>query len=915
MYTKLMDDYLYKNDWRVSENSNVGHTYGGLVNYVAGSVMAKYWLEKHYNPEIEKAHTNCDIHIHDLSGYNSYCNGIDLKSILLKGINGVRNQTSASPPKHFESALNMALTMFMLLQSEFAGAQAYSNFDTLLAPYIKKDNLTEEQVYQNMQNFIWSLNYPTRLGAQSPFTNLTFDIKVPKSFLKENPIVGDEVMAFTYAECQEEMNMINRAFMKIMVKGDSNGKGFPYPIPTYSITKDFDWDNPVLDQLFEMAGIYGIPYFQNLVNSNLDPEMIRSMCCRLQLDLTELRNMGGGLFGAESKTGSIGVVTINLARIGYTSKDKYEFFNRLEFLLNLAKDSLEIKRQVITEWMDKGLYPYTKEYVGSFRTFFSTIGVNGGNEMCLNFIGKDITTPEGKEFTLNVLDFIREKITEFQVSTGHLYNLEQTPAESTAGRFARKDKKMYPDMVIPGGENAYYTNSVHIPVDKTTDVFEVFDHQQELVEKFTGGSVIHIFLGESLNDFSNVKKLVKRLCKNYKIPYFTLSPTYCYDEKTEILTDNGWKYFKELEENDLVCTLNHDTQNIEYHKPDKYYEYDYEGKMIHFNGRHIDCCVTPNHKMYIIPELIKEKDEHSCKFIKATKNYHFKDANKVSESTRIPNIGFNWMGEDSSIFILNKYISKNINERKQIYEEKKIDMKYWMAFMGIWLAEGSVQGSKGGTTHKYRICISQYKKVNSEKYEKIENLLKELPFRFAKHDKGFEIYDAQLWDYLKQFGNSYEKFIPYDLKQLNKEYLSIILEWYLMGDGHIVRRRDIEVWTSHSMSKKMNDDIQELYLKLGFSSSNKNNVVTRLTNPLIAPKKGKKEINYKGKVYCVEVQNNIIYVRRNGYPLFSGNSVCDSHGFLKGEQHECPKCKSELIMYKKQLEELTNDNGATETNN
>ena len=904
MYRKLMDDYLYQNDWRVNENSNISHTYGGLVNYISSSVMAKYWLETYYNKEIDNAHTNCDLHIHDLGYFCGYCNGIDLKSILLKGISGVRGQTSSSPPSHFESALNMALTMLMLLQSEFAGAQAYSNFDTLLAPYIKKDSLTYEQVYQNLQNFVWSLNYPTRLGSQSPFTNLTFDVKVPKSFKKENPIIGNKVMEFTYEDCQEEMNLINKAFMSIMVKGDSNGKGFPYPIPTYSITKDFDWDNPILNQLFEMAAIYGIPYFQNLVNSNLDPDMIRSMCCRLQLDLRELQNMGGGLFGAESKTGSIGVVTINLARIGYTCKTKNEFFNRLDYLLNIAKDSLEIKRTVITEWMDKGLYPYTKEYVGSFNTFFSTIGLNGANEMCLNFLGNDITTVEGKEFTLLVLEFIREKIREFQVSTGHLYNLEQTPAESTAGRFARKDRKLFPDMIIPGEDRPYYTNSVHIPVNKTTDVFEVFNHQNELVEKFTGGSVVHIFLGESIEDFKIVKNLVKKLCKNYKIPYFTISPTYCYDDKTEVLTESGWKLFKELLDSDKVCTLNHETQQIEYHKPDKYYEYDYSGKMIHFNGRSIDCCVTPNHRMYIKPESVKMKSLETGKFINATSEIHFKAAEKLSSNNRIPNIGFKWEGIDNKYFTLEEYKTENITERKQLYNEKNINMYDWISFMGIWIAEGSVQGSKGGITHKYRINVSQCEKVNKENYNKIDELLQRLPFKFTKYKTGFEIYDAQLWNYLKQFGNSGEKFIPHYIKELSKKYLNAFLKWYLMGDGHIRHIHGNEIWTSFSKSKRLNDDLQEIYLKLGYSSSLLNNTVTRLTSETIDPSKGKKIIDYTGKVYCVEVINNIIYVRRNGRPLFSGNSVCDYHGFLKGECHTCPKCEEELNSYKHQLEEL-----------
>jgi hypothetical protein len=377
----------------------------------------------------------------------------------------------------------------------------------------------------------------------------------------------------------------------------------------------------------------------------------------------------------------------------------------------------------------------------------------------------------------------------------------------------------------------------------------------------------------------------------------------CYTDDHDVLTENGWKSIKDVTKDDKVCTLNHETQEIEYHIPDKYYEYEYNGKMVHFKGRSIDCCVTPNHRMYVVPESVKVKSLETGRFIKSETEIHFKPADKLSTHNRIQNIGFKWTGSENLTYILDKYKTENIKERKQIYNEQIIDMNKWVAFMGIWMAEGSVQGSNGGVTHKYRVTVSQHKKVNKNKYDEIEELLSKLPFKFTKNEKGFEIYDAQLWNHLKQFGNSGEKFIPIYIKELSKSYLNIFLKWYLMGDGHIRKIKEKEIWISSSKSNLLNDDLQEIYLKLGYSSSNLNNTVTRLTNETIDPSKGKKIIDYKGKVYCVEVKNNIVYVRRNGRPLFSGNSVCETHGFLKGECHTCPKCEEELNYYKKLMEE------------
>lgn len=667
---KLMDDYLYHRDWRIKENSNITHSFGGMVNHIAGTMMAKYWMEKVYPKAISEAHKNGDFHVHDANFFGAYCNGIDLEMILREGLNGVTNQTSAKPPKHFTAAINMSITIIYLLQAEFAGAQSFSQFDTLLAPFVKYDGLTYDQVYQIMQNFIWSLNYSTRLGFQSAFSNITFDLMVPDDKRDECPYIGGKLYeAITYGDCQAEMDMINRAFIEIMSKGDADGRGFSYPIPTYNITPDFNWDSPTADALFQMTGKFGIPYFQNMIGSGIKPGDIKSMCCfqgdtlvktridgvvktisfaelkqlkyrklevlrdtewvdarpirvlyfedwyqvcmsngkaylmtadhinptlrggvkqdlaaeqlkpgdklyyrtddiqfnveiidinlirnddsvaycvevlngtpyfqledglithncRLGLSLTELRQNNGGFFGAGASTGSCGVVSLNLPRLGYLAEDEVDFIKRLDALMDLAKDSLEIKRKVVTKWLGRGLYPYTKRYVGTFKNFFSTIGIIGGHECCMNLLGSGIETAAGKAFMLRTLDHIRRRLVVYQQETGHLYNLEETPAESSAGRLAAKDVAMYPQMYFSGNDVKYYTNSIHLPVNYSDNVYDVLDHQNDLIAKFNGGSVVHLYLGEAVDDINALKSLVRKVCTNYTLPYFTISPSY-----------------------------------------------------------------------------------------------------------------------------------------------------------------------------------------------------------------------------------------------------------------------------------------------------------------------------------------------------------------------------------------------------
>jgi anaerobic ribonucleoside-triphosphate reductase len=523
--TQTIDEYIKKTDWRVDENSNAHYCFGALNKYITAKASAQYWLENVYNQEIKDAHNNGFFHIHDLGGLTLYCCGYSLKDIIQKGIQGVSNIPSSAPPKHFMSLLNQVANIITIYQNEIMGAVAFSSFDTLCAPFIKVDNLSYDEVYQQMQNFIFSINSNSRGGAEPAFSNLTFDLTPSKDLLYEKVVVGNKELNFTYKECQKEMDMINKAFYEIMIKGDRFGNPFPYPIPTYNIHDRFDWDNPNNELLWEMTGKYGTPYFANFINSDMDPSEARSMCCRLRLDRRELLKRNGGLFGSGEKTGSIGVVTLNLPRFGYLSKDKNDLFMYLKKYMQLASDSLEIKRKFIQkEVLDKGLIPAFQEYVGTLYNHFSTIGLIGMNEMVENLYGYDITDPRGQELCLEVLDFMREKCADFQEKTGNLYNLEATPAESTCYRLAKIDRKCFPDIKTQGTKNApYYTNSCHLPVDKVENIKHLLDHQEALQIKFTGGTACHIFLGGGISG-EKAKKIIKFACENYKIPYIDLSP-------------------------------------------------------------------------------------------------------------------------------------------------------------------------------------------------------------------------------------------------------------------------------------------------------------------------------------------------------------------------------------------------------
>lgn len=537
---KLVDDYLKKLDWQVKENSNMTYSIQGLNNYISSAISKNYWLNKIYSPQIKEAHENGDIHIHDLNIISTYCVGWDLKDVLMEGFTGVSGKVKCAPPKHFRTALGQMVNFLYTMQGEAAGAQAFSNFDTLLAPFVRYDNLSYEQVKQAMQEFVFNLNVPTRTGFQTPFTNITMDMTVPSYYADAPVIIGGELMEETYKDFQHEMNLINKAYFEVMMAGDYTGKVFTFPIPTYNITKDFDWDNPALEGLWEMTAKYGIPYFSNFINSDMNPEDARSMCCRLRIDNRELEYRGGGLFGSNPLTGSIGVVTVNLPRIGYLSNNEAEFFRLLCKNMEIARESLEIKRKVIEEYTDKNLYPYTKFYLRDikarygvyWKNHFSTIGLVGMNEACENLLGKGIGTEEGKEFALKVMDYMRNMISNFQKETGNNYNLEATPAEGTSYRLARIDKKFFDGIKCANekdyknGAKPFYTNSTQLPVNYTDDIFELLDNQDELQTKYTGGTVVHIFAGERVYDTNVVKNLVKKVCENYKLPYFTFSPTF-----------------------------------------------------------------------------------------------------------------------------------------------------------------------------------------------------------------------------------------------------------------------------------------------------------------------------------------------------------------------------------------------------
>lgn len=538
----LMDDYIGEDTWYVKENANMSYSLQGLRNFISDKITERYWLNKLYPSAIRDAHDNADLHIHDLGFLAVYCCGWDLKDLLLKGFGGVPGKIQSKPAKHLKALLNQIVNFMYTVQGESAGAVAFSSFDTYVAPFVRYDNLDYKQVKQAMQEFVFGMNIPTRVGFQTPFTNITMDLNASGQLADENVIVGGKLMKEKYKDFQSEMDMINKAFAEVMLEGDASGRIFSFPIPTYNITKDFNWENPVLDSVWEMTAKYGIPYFSNFVNSDMSPDDARSMCCRLRIDNRELHKRGGGLFGANPLTGSIGVVTINLARLGYTSKSEKEYFERLDHLMDLAKESLEIKRKLIERFMDQGLYPFAKHYLKDIHkrfgrywaNHFSTIGLLGMNESVVNFMeGEDITTPKGHEFAIKVMNHMRDRLTAYQEETGSMYNLEATPGEGTTTRFAKRDKAQYPEIICANEKavremNAkpYYTNSTQLPVGFSSDIFEALDLQDGLQTLYTGGTVLHGFLGERIDDITNVKKLVKKITENYHIPYFTLSPTF-----------------------------------------------------------------------------------------------------------------------------------------------------------------------------------------------------------------------------------------------------------------------------------------------------------------------------------------------------------------------------------------------------
>ncbi len=531
-YKAIVDNYLNINDWRVKENSTVTYSVGEVILSNSGAVTANYWLSEIYDDEIGNAHRNADIHIHDLSMLTGYCAGWSLKQLIQEGLGGVPGKITSSPAGHLSTLCNQMVNFLGIMQNEWAGAQAFSSFDTYLAPFVKVDNLSYKEVKQCIQSFIYGVNTPSRWGTQSPFTNITLDWTVPADLAELNAIVGGKEMDFKYKDCKKEMDMVNRAFIEIMIEGDANGRGFQYPIPTYSITRDFDWSETENNKLlFEMTAKYGTPYFSNYINSDMEPSDVRSMCCRLRLDLRELRKKSGGFFGSGESTGSVGVVTINMPRIAYLAENKADFYARLDRMMDISARSLKVKRTVITKLLDAGLYPYTKRYLGTFNNHFSTIGLVGMNEVGLNakWLGKDLTHKETQEFTKEVLNHMRERLSDYQVEYGDLYNLEATPAESTAFRLAKHDLKHYPDIITAGrgaGETPYYTNSSHLPVGYTEDIFTALDVQDELQTLYTSGTVFHAFLGEKLPDWQAAASLVRKIAENYKLPYYTMSPTY-----------------------------------------------------------------------------------------------------------------------------------------------------------------------------------------------------------------------------------------------------------------------------------------------------------------------------------------------------------------------------------------------------
>lgn len=538
--TNLVNQYLNKEDWRVNENSNMAYSLQGLNHYISSEISKTYWLSQIYPPAIKESHIEGQLHIHDLGLLSVYCVGWDLQDLLMEGFKGASGKMESGPAKHLRSALGQIVNFFYTLQGEASGAQAFSNFDTLLAPFIHYDDLSYKEVKQALQEFVFNVNVPTRVGFQTPFTNITMDLTPPSYYADQGVIIGGKIQEKTYKEFQKEQDMLNKAFCEVMLEGDFKGRVFTFPIPTYNVTKDFDWENPNLDFLWKMTAKYGIPYFSNFVNSDMNPEDARSMCCRLRLDNRELRKRGGGLFGASPLTGSIGVVTINLPRLGYLSKNEEEFFHSLDHLMLLAKDSLEIKRKVLEQFTEQELYPYIKFYLRKvkqrfdqyWKNHFSTVGLIGMNEACINLMGESIADAQGHRFAVKVLDYMRERLVEFQKETGNNYNLEATPAEGVTYRLAKMDKKMFGDIIcaneeeVKRGREPFYTNSTHLPVNYSDDIFEVLELQDDLQTRYTGGTVLHGFVGEKINNVAGVKQLVRIICDRFKLPYFTITPTF-----------------------------------------------------------------------------------------------------------------------------------------------------------------------------------------------------------------------------------------------------------------------------------------------------------------------------------------------------------------------------------------------------
>lgn len=594
-----MNGYLKQEDWRVNENSNVNYSLGGLILHNSGAVTANYWLENIYTHDISDSHRNGDIHIHDLSMFSGYCAGWSLRQLISEGLGGVKHKISSKPPKHLSTLVQQMVNFLGVLQNEWAGAQAFSSVDTYLAPFVWVDNLSFEEVKQCIQSFVYGVNTPSRWGSQAPFTNVTFDWVIPDDLKEQPAVVGGKPLDKTYGEFQNEMDMINRAFLEVLIEGDADGRGFAYPIPTYNITDHFNWDSENAQLLFKMTGKYGTPYFQNFLNSDLNPGDVRSMCCRLQLDKRELRKRGGGLFGADEFTGSIGVVTINLPRIGFLSKTKEEYFRRLDHLMSLAKSSLETKRKVITKLMDQGLFPYTQRYLRHWNNHFSTIGLIGMNESTVNFMNKDLTISDARVFAEEVLEHMRKKLIEYQEETGHLYNLEATPGEGTSYRLAKIDKKKYPEMRLPGKDEPYFTNSTQLPVNSTDDIFEALDMQNSIQKKYTGGTVFHGFLGEAILDAETCKSLVKSIAENYEIPYFTLSPTFSVCQLHGYLEGEQFACPSCGEETEVY------TRIVGYYRPVKNWNH---GKKSEFSDR-----VTYNSKNEKISISIEtEVEEETC---------------------------------------------------------------------------------------------------------------------------------------------------------------------------------------------------------------------------------------------------------------------------------------------------------------